>query len=162
MADNDRLGLIRSNVADATASTVAAARPSEHHAAPATRSGRRASLVLSGEDAAQGLEAHNPLKRTLTAVDLTGIGVAGIVGAGIYVLTGAAAAQYAGPSVILAFVLSAIGCAFACLCYSELASVLPVAGSAYSFASATLGQFVGFVIGWDLCLEYVSFAAGSL
>jgi APA family basic amino acid/polyamine antiporter len=102
---------------------------------------------------------HNPLKRTLTALDLTGIGISGIVGAGIYVLTGAAAAQYAGPAVIVSFLISAVCCGFACLCYSELASVLPVAGSAYSFTSATLGQLVGFCIGHDLALEYLVGAA---
>jgi len=95
----------------------------------------------------------------LTTIDLTLLGIGGIVGAGVYVLTGQAAALYAGPAVVLSFVISGIGCAFSALCYSELASMLPMAGSAYTFASATLGQFVGFLIGWDLTLEYLMGAA---
>ena len=102
---------------------------------------------------------HNPLRRTLGALDLTLIGISGIVGAGIYVLTGAAAAQYAGPAVVISFLISGFGCALSCLCYSELASLLPVAGSAYTFVSATLGQECGAMLGWDLSLEYAVGAA---
>lgn len=94
-------------------------------------------------------------KRTLTAWDLTLLGVGGIVGAGIFVLTGQAAAQYAGPAVVLSFILSGIACVFAALCYAELAAMIPVAGSAYTYAYATLGQFWAWVIGWDLILEYL-------
>jgi APA family basic amino acid/polyamine antiporter len=94
-------------------------------------------------------------RKTLTSWDLTAIGVGGIIGAGIYVLTGQAAASYAGPAVILSFILSAIACAFSALSYSELASVIPHAGSAYAFTTATMGQFLGYVIGHDLMLEYL-------
>lgn len=90
---------------------------------------------------------NNPLKRSLTTWDLTSLGVGGIVGAGIYVLTGQAAAQYAGPAVVISFVISGIACSFSALCYSELSAMMPVAGSAYSFASAALGPFLGWVIG---------------
>ena len=97
----------------------------------------------------------NPLKRTLGTLDLCFLGIGGIIGAGVYVLTGQAAALYAGPAVVISFIISGVGCAFSALCYSELAAMLPVAGSAYSFASATLGQLVGWIIGWDLTLEYL-------
>jgi APA family basic amino acid/polyamine antiporter len=115
--------------------------------------------LSSGGELSAAESAHNPLRRTLGALDLTLIGVSGIVGAGIYVLTGAAAAQYAGPAVVISFLISAVGCAFSCLCYSELAALLPVAGSAYTFVSATLGQFPGAMLGWDLSLEYAVGAA---
>jgi basic amino acid/polyamine antiporter, APA family len=131
------------------------ASPAGHHGGQHLR---RASLTLADDPealAGSSAEVHNPLKRTLTAVDLTMLGVSGIVGAGIYTLSGSAAALYAGPAVSLSFIIAAIGCAFSCLCYSELAALLPVAGSAYSFSTATLGVFVGFVIGWDLTLEYL-------
>lgn len=95
------------------------------------------------------------LKRTLGPVHLTTLGVGAIIGAGIFVLTGQAAAQYAGPGIILSFVISAIACAFAGLCYAEFASMIPIAGSAYTYAYATLGEFFAWVIGWDLILEYL-------
>ena len=104
-------------------------------------------------------DASNDLKRTLTTFDLLGIGIGGIVGAGIYVLTGQAAADYAGPAVVLSFIVAGISCCFAALCYSELAAMIPVAGSAYSFSSATMGQLAGWIIGWDLLLEYLFGAA---
>ena len=110
--------------------------------------------VHSPASAGHGDESRNPLKRTLTTWDLTALGIGGIIGAGVYVLTGQAAALYAGPAVVLSFLISGVGCAFSALCYSELAAILPVSGSAYSFASATLGQVVGWLIGWDLILEY--------
>src|SRR5271157_5699714 len=94
------------------------------------------------------------LKRTLTATNLTTLGIGAIIGAGIFVLTGQAAAQYAGPAIVLSFVISGIACAFAGLCYAEFASMIPTAGSAYTYAYATLGQFVAWIIGWDLILEY--------
>lgn len=94
------------------------------------------------------------LKRTLSAASLVALGVGCIIGAGIFVLTGNAAATNAGPAVSLSFLLSAIVCAFAGLCYAEMASSVPVAGSAYTYAYATLGEFIAWIIGWDLILEY--------
>src|SRR5215472_351603 len=97
---------------------------------------------------------HNELKRTLTAKSLIALGIGAIIGAGLFVRTAAAAAQHAGPSVTLGFVLAAIGCAFAGLCYAEFASMIPIAGSAYTYSYATLGELVAWIIGWDLVLEY--------
>ena len=94
------------------------------------------------------------LRRALGPVALTALGVGATIGAGIFVLTGEAAKNDAGPSLILSFVLAGIGCGFAALCYSELASMVPVAGSAYTYAYATLGELVAWIIGWDLVLEY--------
>ncbi len=94
------------------------------------------------------------LKRALGPVALTALGVGATIGAGIFVLTGEAARNDAGPSLILSFTLAGIGCGFAALCYSELASMVPVAGSAYTYAYATLGEVVAWIIGWDLILEY--------
>ncbi len=105
------------------------------------------------------LGGQGSLKRVLTATNLTLLGVGGIIGAGIFVLTGTAAANYAGPSIVLSFVLAGLGCLFAGLCYSELAAMIPVAGSAYTYAYATLGEFVAWIIGWDLILEYLFGAA---
>jgi basic amino acid/polyamine antiporter, APA family len=100
-------------------------------------------------------EGEHTLKRTLTRNNLIMLGVGAIIGAGIFVLTGAAASQHAGPAVVLSFVIAGIACAFAGLCYSEFASMIPVAGSAYTYAYATLGEFVAWIIGWDLILEYL-------
>jgi basic amino acid/polyamine antiporter, APA family len=94
------------------------------------------------------------LHRRLGPVALTGLGVGATIGTGLYVQTGIVANEVAGPSIILSFVLAAIGCGFAALCYSELASMVPVAGSAYTYAYATLGELVAWIIGWDLILEY--------
>ncbi len=102
-----------------------------------------------------GEEGHNTLRRTLTATNLVMLGIGAIIGAGIFVLTGSAAAQYAGPAVVLAFVLAGLGCLFAGLCYAEFASMIPVAGSAYTYAYATLGELIAWIIGWDLILEYL-------
>jgi basic amino acid/polyamine antiporter, APA family len=99
-------------------------------------------------------DAHS-LKRTLTATNLTMLGIGAIIGAGIFVLTGQAAASYAGPAVVFSFVGAFFACLFAGLCYAEFAAMIPVAGSAYTYAYATLGEFVAFVIGWDLILEYL-------
>ena len=104
-------------------------------------------------------DAGNPLRRTLGTWDLTAMGVGGIIGAGIFVLTGTAASLYAGPAVVLSFLISGIGCSFSALCYSELAAMMPVAGSAYSFATATMGPLPGFLIGHDLIVEYLFGAA---
>jgi basic amino acid/polyamine antiporter, APA family len=93
------------------------------------------------------------LKKNLTALDLTVFGIGVIIGAGIFTLTGKAAAQYAGPSVVFSFVLAAICCGLAAICYAEFASTVPVSGSAYTFSYATLGELVAWIIGWDLILE---------
>ena len=102
-----------------------------------------------------GEEGAHTLRRTLTATNLVMLGIGAIIGAGIFVLTGSAAAQYAGPAVVLAFVLAGLGCLFAGLCYAEFASMIPIAGSAYTYAYATLGELVAWIIGWDLILEYL-------
>ncbi|HEY7044759.1 MAG TPA: amino acid permease [Nocardioidaceae bacterium] len=93
------------------------------------------------------------LKRSLTAIDLTVFGIGVIIGAGIFTLTGQVAAETAGPAVSIAFVISAVCCAFAALCYAEFASAVPVSGSAYTFSYATVGELVAWIIGWDLLLE---------
>ncbi len=95
-----------------------------------------------------------PLQRTLSALNLVALGVGGIIGAGIFVLTGHAAAANAGPAVTLSFTLGAVACAFAGLCYAEMSSAVPISGSAYTYAYATLGEFIAWIIGWDLILEY--------
>jgi APA family basic amino acid/polyamine antiporter len=100
------------------------------------------------------------LKRVLGPVGLTTLGVGAIIGAGIFVLTGQAAADYAGPAIVLSFVISGIGCAFAGLCYAEMASMIPIAGSAYTYSYATMGELLAWIIGWDLILEYSFGAAG--
>jgi APA family basic amino acid/polyamine antiporter len=100
-------------------------------------------------------ESHtSTLRRTLGAFTLTTLGVGAIIGAGIFVITGTAAAQFAGPALVLSMIIAAIGCAFAGLCYAEFASMIPVAGSAYTYAYATLGELLAWIIGWDLILEY--------
>src|SRR5579883_3392405 len=101
-------------------------------------------------------ESHeHTLKRTLTATNLVTLGIGAIIGAGFFVLTGHAAAENAGPAVTLSFVLGGIACAFAGLCYAEMASTVPIAGSAYTYAYATMGEFIAWLIGWDLILEYM-------
>src|SRR5258706_10142085 len=99
------------------------------------------------------------LKRALGALELTALGIGAIIGAGIFVLTGVAAAQKAGPGVMLSFVVSGFACAMAALCYAEFAAMIPVAGSAYAYSYATMGELVGWIIGWDLTLEYAVGAA---
>ena len=95
------------------------------------------------------------LRRALGPFELMALGVGAIIGAGIFVLTGHAAAQHAGPAIVLSFILSGIACAFAGLCYAEMAAMIPVAGSAYTYAYATLGELFAWIIGWDLILEYL-------
>ncbi len=112
-----------------------------------------ATLMAEADDEASGL------KRALGALDLTMLGIGAIVGAGIFVLTGVAAAEYAGPAIVLSFVVSGFACAMAALCYAEFAAMIPVAGSAYSYSYATMGELVGWIIGWDLVLEYAVGAA---
>ncbi len=97
----------------------------------------------------------NQLRRTLTATQLTLLGIGGIIGTGIFVLTGVAAAQHAGPALALSFILAGVGCTFAGLCYAEFASMIPVSGSAYSYSYATLGEGIAWFIGWNLILEYL-------
>jgi APA family basic amino acid/polyamine antiporter len=102
---------------------------------------------------------EHTLKRTLGPMSLIALGIGAIIGAGLFVRTAAAIADRAGPSVTLAFIVAGIGCAFAGLCYAEFASMIPVAGSAYTYSYATMGEFVAWVIGWDLVLEYAVGAA---
>ncbi|MCK9421969.1 MAG: amino acid permease [Bacteroidales bacterium] len=101
------------------------------------------------------------LKKTLTGLNLTTLGIGAIIGAGIFVLTGQAAAQYAGPAIVISFIISGVACAFAGLCYAEFASMIPISGSAYTYSYATLGEFLAWIIGWDLILEYL-FAASTV
>jgi APA family basic amino acid/polyamine antiporter len=112
---------------------------------------------LQAEAAAEG-EAVT-LRRALGALNLTMLGIGAIIGAGIFVLTGTAAAQTAGPAIVLSFIVAGLGCLFAGLCYAEFASMIPIAGSAYTYGYATLGEFVAWIIGWDLILEYLFGAA---
>src|SRR5438270_14100877 len=100
------------------------------------------------------MKGENRLRRILGPVALTSLGVGAIIGAGIFVMTGRAAAQDAGPAIILSYVVAGIGCALAALCYAEFASMVPVAGSAYTYAYATLGELFAWIIGWVLILEY--------
>src|SRR5512138_2016013 len=104
-------------------------------------------------------EYSHGLKRSLGAWDLILLGIGGIIGTGIFVLTGRAAAANAGPAVALSFTVAAVASAFAGLCYAEMASMIPIAGSAYTYAYATMGEIVAWIIGWDLILEYLVGAA---
>ncbi len=104
-------------------------------------------------------EHGHGLKRSLTALDLVMLGIGAIIGTGIFVLTGRAAAANAGPAVALSFVISGVASAFAGLCYAEMASMIPIAGSAYTYSYATMGELVAWIIGWDLILEYLVAAA---
>ena len=99
------------------------------------------------------------LKRTLTAWGLTALGIGAIIGAGLFSITGMAAANHAGPAITISFIVAALGCLFAGLCYAEFASMIPVAGSAYTYSYATMGEFIAWIIGWDLVLEYAVGAA---
>src|SRR5678810_820260 len=103
---------------------------------------------------AEAADSEKGLKRTLSAGSLIALGIGAIIGAGLFVRTAAAAAQNAGPSVTLGFIVAAIGCALAGLCYAELSSSIPIAGSAYTYSYATLGELIAWIIGWDLILEY--------
>src|SRR5881628_2462767 len=105
------------------------------------------------------VEGQHTLKRALGTVDLIALGVGATIGAGIFVITGSAAAQYAGPAIVLSFVLAGFACVLAGLCYAEFASLIPIAGSAYTYGYATLGEILAWVIGWDLILEYAFGAA---
>ena len=127
--------------------------PGAPGASPAPRFARKSMEALRAE--AEG----GALKRALGATDLTLLGIGAIIGAGIFVLTGQVAAEYAGPGVVLSFVLAGVACGLAGLCYAEFASMIPVAGSAYTYAYATLGELFAWVIGWDLILEYAMSAS---
>src|SRR6202035_235914 len=118
-------------------------------------------LAEAEEPEVQALTTHDgvPLKRTLSALNLVALGIGAIIGAGIFVLTGHAAAANAGPAITLSYVLAGFACAFAGLCYAEMASTVPIAGSAYTYAYATMGEFVAWVVGWDLIFEYALGAA---
>jgi basic amino acid/polyamine antiporter, APA family len=114
-------------------------------------------LSMLGKEAQE--EGEHTLKRSLGPVNLITLGIGAVIGAGIFVLTGQAAALHAGPAIALSFILAGITCAFAGLCYAEFASIIPIAGSAYTYGYATLGEFVAWIIGWDLALEYAFGAA---
>src|SRR5213075_1765049 len=100
------------------------------------------------------MKGENRLRRILGPVQLTSLGVGAIIGTGIFILTGVAAHDRTGPALMLSFVLAGIACVFAALCYAEFASMVPVAGSAYTYAYATMGELFAWIIGWDLILEY--------
>ncbi|SMC45753.1 amino acid permease [Moheibacter sediminis] len=102
---------------------------------------------------------EHTLKKTLGTWGLISLGIGAIIGAGLFSITGMAAADYAGPSIVISFIIAALGCALAGLCYAEFASMIPVAGSAYTYSYATMGEFVAWIIGWDLVLEYAVGAA---
>jgi APA family basic amino acid/polyamine antiporter len=104
-------------------------------------------------------EGEHTLKRSLGPINLVTLGIGAIIGAGIFVLTGTAAAQFAGPGIVLSYVIAGVGCVFAGLCYAEFAAMIPIAGSAYTYGYTTLGELVAWVIGWALCLEYAFGAA---
>src|SRR6478752_10785371 len=108
---------------------------------------------------AASAETERSLKRTLGVTSLIALGIGAIIGAGIFVRTAAAAGQHAGPAVTISFLIAAAGCALAGLCYAEFASMIPIAGSAYTYSYATMGEFMAWIIGWDLVLEYALGAA---
>ena len=101
------------------------------------------------------IATSHELRKSLSPTNLVSLGIGGIIGAGIFVLTGNAAALYAGPAIVISFLISGLGCLFVGLCYAEFAAMIPISGSAYTYAYATLGEFVAWIIGWDLILEYL-------
>src|SRR5579872_1208243 len=105
------------------------------------------------------VEGEQTLRRALGPLNLLTLGIGAIIGAGIFVITGQAAAQFAGPAIVISFILAGVACAFAGLCYAEFASMIPIAGSAYTYSYATLRELVAWIIGWDLILEYAFGAA---
>lgn len=112
--------------------------------------------VLLNEASSSG---EGTLKRTLSSTSLIALGIGAIIGAGLFSITGMAAANYAGPGIMISFIIAAVGCGLAGLCYAEFASMIPVAGSAYTYSYATMGEFIAWIIGWDLVLEYAVGAA---
>ena len=127
----------------------------------ATKPIEPAGHVDAGEPVEGSLQGEATLKRTLTARHLTLLGIGAVIGAGIFVLTGQAAANHAGPAIMLSFVLAGFACALAGLCYAEFSAMMPVSGSAYSYSYSTLGEFVAWFIGWCLVLEYL-FASSTV
>lgn len=117
--------------------------------------------VDAGEPVEGSLQGEATLKRSLTATQLVMLGIGAVIGAGIFVLSGHAAAEHAGPAIVISFIIAGFACALAGLCYAEFAAMLPVSGSAYSYSYATLGEFVAWFIGWNLVLEYM-FAASTV
>lgn len=116
---------------------------------------RRKSLSQLIEEAGDpNIEHGHGLKRQLNALSLTMLGVGGVIGAGIFTITGQAAANHAGPGIVFSFLIGAVLCALAGLCYAELSAMIPIAGSAYAYTYATMGELIAWIIGWDLCLEY--------
>ncbi|MDI9357324.1 MAG: amino acid permease [Phycisphaerales bacterium] len=111
-------------------------------------------LILESKD-----NSKQTLKRSMSLFSLFVLGVGGIIGAGLFSVTGLVAANYAGPSIIISFIFASLACLFSALCYAELSSTIPIAGSAYTYSYATLGELIAWVIGWDLCLEYAFGAA---
>src|SRR5438552_14023718 len=114
-------------------------------------------LTVILDDAHEGGE--RTLRRVLGPVNLITLGIGAIIGTGIFVITGTATAEHAGPAILFSFIFAAVGCVFAGLCYAEFASMIPVAGSAYTYGYATLGEIFAWIIGWDLVLEYAFGAA---
>ncbi len=112
-----------------------------------------------GKLLAEADDSEKGLKKTLTASALVALGIGAIIGAGLFSITGGAAATNAGPAITISFIVAALGCAFAGLCYAEFASMIPIAGSAYTYSFATMGEFIAWIIGWDLVLEYAVGAA---
>ena len=110
---------------------------------------------LAALQAEAATDSVHGLRKALSATNLVSLGIGAIIGAGIFVLTGQAAAQYAGPAIAISFLISGLGCLFAGLCYAEFSAMIPIAGSAYTYAYATLGEFLAWIIGWDLILEYL-------
>src|SRR5689334_24269272 len=108
---------------------------------------------------AEASDSDKGLKKTLGPWSLVALGIGAVIGAGLFSITGGAAANNAGPAITISFIVAGIGCAFAGLCYAEFASMIPIAGSAYTYSYATMGEFVAWVIGWDLVLEYAVGAA---
>ncbi len=123
---------------------------------PSTLLGRKSLDLLRAEAS----DTEHGLKRALGPFHLISLGIGAIIGAGIFVFTGSAAANYAGPALVLSFVIAGIGSALAGLCYAEFAALIPIAGSAYTYGYATLGEIFAWIIGWDLVLEYAFGAAG--
>src|SRR6266566_2419389 len=113
-------------------------------------------MSIEGEIA---VEEAEELHRALGPWQLIALGIGAIIGTGIFVITGHAAAAYAGPGVVISFIIAGLGCLFAGLCYAEFASMIPVAGSAYTYTYATMGRFLAWIIGWNLVLEYLAAAS---
>ena len=112
---------------------------------------RKSIETLQAEAQASG---NKTLKRVLGPVSLIALGVGVIIGAGLFSITGTVASEFTGPAITLSFIIAAIGCCFAGLCYAEFASMIPVSGSAYTYSYATMGELIAWIIGWDLVLEY--------